>query len=367
MSEHPVYDIVILGAGIAGLSAADALIQKDKHCAIIDTEEPGSGSSGAPLMLLNPATGRRAKMAWKARECMEATLDLLNRVQEKTGTRFYEENGIVRPALTSKIAKDFQRAPEKYVWPDSNWVQWLDQEKFSAGYPLFKNHFGGLVIKKGATVDGALYMKSLSAYLMNQGLDTFYNRRYSLEQTQSGWQVIFDDGQILLADNVLFATGHSITQSKQWSFLPLNVVKGQAASFRFKDPLPLRESVSSLGYMAYLPARPSVLVAGSTYEHNYDHLLPDEDGLEALQKKLETILPGLAERSDSVKQWAGVRVTTGDRQPVLGEHPRFSGLYIFTALGSKGMVLGRYAAEILAKHIVSGNKIDDELSVARFV
>lgn len=367
MSEHRAYDIVILGAGIAGLSAADALIQKNKECAIIDIAQPGSGSSGAPLMLLNPATGRRAKLAWKAGECMEMTLNLLNRVQREAGELICQENGVVRPALTPQIAEDFQRSLTKYNWPDPEWVQWLDQKQFSVQYPIFENHFGGLLIKKGATVDGSLYIKSLSSYLKKRGLETFYNYQYTLKQTDTGWRVILDSGKVLEAGNILLATGHSVLVNEKWSFLPLHSIKGQLAEFQFDEPLPFTESVSSLGYMACLPARPGNLVVGSTYEHHYDHIRPDENGLHTLQNKLSAILPGFASKAGSVKQWAGVRVTTADRQPVLGEHPRLKGFYVFTALGSKGLVLGRYAAEVLAEHIVSGHKIDNELSVARFV
>ncbi|MEX0906373.1 MAG: FAD-dependent oxidoreductase [Balneolaceae bacterium] len=367
MSETETFDVLILGAGIAGLSAADALIQNNTRCAVIDVNEPGSGTSGAPLMLLNPATGRRAKMAWRVEECMKASMEILGRVQKETRKPFFEANGVIRPALTPELAEDFQRSPQKYDWPDSDWVQWLDKETFNQKYPVFKNHSGGLVVKNGATVNGAVYMQSLSNYLVDRGVKTFYNCSYTLERTQSGWGIILADGKILTSKKVLFATGHAIDQSSYWSFLPVHCVKGQTATFHFKKSLPLESSVSSLGYIAYMPEYPDKLVAGSTYEHHYENLEPDEQGLNYLKKKMENVLPGLAEEAESTEQWAGVRVTTSDRHPVLGEHPEQEGLYVFTALGSKGLITARYAAEILADHIVSRKDVDDELTVKRFI
>lgn len=367
MSKPEEFDVVILGAGIAGLTAADALIGKKISCAVVDPDGPGSGSSGAPLMLLNPATGRRAKMAWRAEKSFNTSLDLLQRVQKDTPEIFFETNGVIRPALTPEIADDFERSPEKYNWPDSSWVQWLDKAQFERAYPVFKNHHGGLVIQKGATVKGDVYLHSLSEYLVKRGLSAFYNRTWSLQKREAGWSVTLDDGNKLKAEKILFATGHSVTRSRWWSFLPLNCVKGQTAEFTFKDPLPLKSSVSSLGYMAFMPAYPQKLVVGSTYEHDYTHLRPDEQGLKYLREKLDTILPGWADQAASAAQWAGVRVTTADRKPVIGEHPELKGLYLFTALGSKGLIIGRYAAGILAESIISGDDVDPELSVKRFL
>lgn len=367
MNDAEHFDAIIFGAGLAGLTLADALVQKNKHCAIIDPQQPGAGTSGAPLMLLNPATGRRAKMGWKASECMKASLGLLERVQKETDTLFFEKNGVVRPAIIPELAKDFQRAPEKYNWPDNNWVKWLDQKMFSEKYPVFKHQYGGLVVRNAATVNGRLFMKSLSGYLARRGLRTFYQQKGTQKFTGGKWVVSLDDGRQLTADHVIHATGHAVSDSQDWNFLPVSCVKGQAADFEFNHPLPLKSSISSMGYMAFLPAYPNHLVVGSTYEHNFRDLQPDDTGLESLRKKLEAVLPGIQDDVKSIKPWAGVRVTTADRNPVLGEHPEKRGLFVFTALGSKGLIISRHAAELLAEHILSKQPLPEELSIQRYL
>lgn len=366
MSKTIYVDAIILGAGIAGLSCADALHQKEKTCVIIDPNQPGEGTSGSPGMLVNPATGRRARKAWKAKECFELISDLLGRVQNESDKLFFEKNGVVRPALTEKLANDFERSPEKYEWPD-NWIQWLPKEQFSERFPVFEHHFGGLLVKKAMTVNGSLFMKTFGEYLSKRSVITEFDAEYILRQEQEIWIAEINDGSTYKSEIVIDASGYNQVHSDDWNFLNLHPVKGQTATFFFDEALPLNASISSLGYMAFLNDQPHKLTVGSTYEHDFKHLETDEDGLKYLKKKLNITLPGLDEKSHSVEQWCGVRVTLQDRKPVIGQHPKKDGLYIIGALGSKGLLMGRFLAEILIGNIIERKLIDAVVSVSRYL
>jgi len=359
-------DAIILGAGIAGLSCADSFQQKGRRCVVIDPNQPGEGTSGSPGMLVNPATGRRAKKSWKAKECYDLITHLLERVQSETDQPFYEKNGVVRPALTEKLADNFERSPEKYDWP-IDWIEWLPKEKFSERFPMFKQHFGGLFVKKAMTVNGSMFMKAFAEYLAKRDVITEFGFDYQLKQEQEDWVVEIDEGSTYQTKNVIDATGYNQVNSSDWNFLNLHPVKGQTATFFFDEPLPMDSSISSLGYMAFLGYQPDQLTVGSTYEHNFDHFETDQDGLEYLKKKLGKTLQGLVEKSNTVEQWSGVRVTVQDRKPVIGAHPGKKGLYIIGALGSKGLLMGRFLSELLVENILEGNKIDDLVSTKRFM
>jgi len=77
-------------------------------------------------------------------------------------------------------------------------------------------------------------------------------------------------------------------------------------------------------------------------------------------------LPELAERARLIDQWAGVRVTTPDKKPVLGRHPEINNLHIFTALGSKGLMYGKLLAEHYADHLKHGTEVYSEIALHRF-
>lgn len=365
MAETSQVDGIILGAGIAGLSCADALLQKGRSCVVLDPNPIGHGASCSPGMLVNPATGRRAKKSWKAEQCLELFADLLERVQSETDQIFYDQNGVMRPALTEKLAKNFERSLEKYDWP-KGWIEWFPKDEFSERFPIFENHFGGLFVKKAMTVDGGMFIPEFSKFLVRQDAILDAGSAYELHQDGKEWIAKTVGGSVYKSDFVIDATGFNQTKSDDWNFLSLHPIKGQTATFHFDEPLPFKTSVSSLGYMAFLKDQPKQLTVGSTYEHNFEHLETDENGLNYLKKKLDSTFPGLSEKSISVEQWSGVRVTVQDRKPVIGAHPKKKGLYMIGALGSKGLLMGRFLAQNLVEKICMDRSIEAVISIDRF-
>lgn len=358
-------DAIILGGGIAGLSMADALLKKNKTCVLVDHQPLGNGASAAPLMMINPATGRRAKRAWRAETCFRFIEKLLEETEQLSNKKIYEKNGVVRPALTNKIAENFKKSVTKYKWP-AGWVEWLEQKPFTEQFPHIPEQYGGLIIKKGITVSGRLFISSLFKSLDNKGLKLFFEKDYRLNNDHGLWNLDINDSHIC-SKIVIDATGYHQTKNSWWNFLSLHPVKGQTATFHYKNPVPLTSSISSLGYMATFAERPNEITVGSTYEHQFDHLLPDEAGLAYLKKKLRKTLPNLSSSYTSVDQWAAVRVSVQDKKPVIGPHPEIEGVYIIGALGSKGLLMGRYMAELLTNHLLYGDEIDKQISVDRFI
>ncbi|MCC5941493.1 MAG: FAD-dependent oxidoreductase [Balneolaceae bacterium] len=366
MIDSNLYDVVILGAGIAGLSATDEFLNRGLSCLVIDSKLFGNGATSAPMLLANPATGRRAKKTWQAEESFALISDFLERVQSGSKTPFFENNGVLRPALTEDISKDFERSPQKYEWPD-NWLTWLPRSEFSKEYPFFGDHYGGLIVENSLSINGPEFIKASLEYLSAKGAEFLEcTQQYSYSQKSNQWIFELNHQKTVSSKMVVDATGFGQTQSERWNFLPLHAVKGQTATFRFEDELPLNHSVSSLGYMAFMSHYPTQLTVGSTYEHSFDHLKPTEDGLNRLKGKLRQTFPDFVEKIVNTEQWANVRVTVPDKLPIVGHHPEYANLYIIGALGSKGMMMGRYAAYCLAESIINQKIIDPTISVERY-
>jgi len=359
-------DATILGAGIAGLSVADELIGRGLKVAIIDKKLPGSGASGAPLVLANPATGRRAKMTWKADLCYQHLKNVLESVQQETEQPFFTENGVLRPALTKEMAEDFERSPEKYDWPD-NWIEWIPEKEFKNKYPFFGDNYGGLHIRKAFSIDPIPFLRSYSDTLVKKGLQTIYNSSVHINSDSKQLKVISSDQEAeFKSEIVIYAVGSAITDMNEWNFLDFSSIKGQTISLDLEEELPFRESISSLGYMAADPVKRNRLVIGSTYEHHFDHVKPDQNGKKALLSKLERTLPGLKSAIKSTDQWAGVRIAMNDHQPVIGRHPEKENLFIISGLGSKGMIQSRYLAKLLSDQIIENQEPPEEVSISRF-
>jgi glycine oxidase len=361
-----VYDVAILGAGLAGLSAADAVLQRKQNCVIADPSGSCGGASAAPMMLANPAAGRRAKKTWCADDCMDYLINLLGRLFSFSESPCFEKNGVLRPALTEKIARDFERSIEKYNWPDG-WVEWIPEKTFQVRYPFFSEHYGGLYVKSAITLKGNVLTEIFLKHLTQQGVHHIASGCTELNRINGRWDVQFENGTQISAKHVIDATGYHHLKSGWWECLPLHPVKGQTATFHFNEPLPLNHSVSSLGYMAFISQTPDRLTVGSTYEHKFNHLQPDEEGLSYLKEKLERTLPGLVKKAVSVEQWASVRITVPDKKPVIGPHPEKPGLWFFGALGSKGLLMSRYLAELLLQAIFEGTSLPETVSIRRLL
>lgn len=366
MREVESFDAIILGAGLSGLSVADSLMELGYQCAIIDSGFPGSGASGAPMMLANPATGRRARRMWRAEDCFETLLKYLTKIERKTGRRCFSMNGIVRPALTADIAEDFYRSPDKYDWLPG-WIEWLDPERFSDQFPYFKTEFGGLIISKGITLKGDDYCESMVQYLESENCYTHFGSKPEIIENGNQWIIQIEGDIQLITSTVIDATGHHQATDDKWSFIPLHPIKGQTATLHFDENIEIKNSVSSLGYIAVMPEIPYQLTVGSTYEHHFRDQKPDEKGLSYLKGKLEKTLPGFWNRSKSVDQWSSVRVSVQDKMPVIGEHPDHKGLHIIGAMGSKGLMMSRYVADILAQKICNGIPLEPSLSIERYI
>src|SRR5690625_6741511 len=89
--------------------------------------------------------------------------------------------------------------------------------------------------------------------------------------------------------------------------------------------------------------------------------------MKAIGMKLEKMLPGYSGAVEDARGWSGVRVTLPDKQPVIGSHHALPGLYLIGAMGSKGLWLARYLADLLMRHILIGVEIPEEVSIRRYL
>jgi len=357
------YDFCILGAGIAGLSLAESLRSSGVSVAVLEKREVASGASGTPLGMVNIATGRRATKTWRAESCYQAVTDLLEKAESYTDRTFYAVNGILRPALTTKIATNMREQFEKTTWPDG-WCEWLTEQEIKDRHPGINCVEGGIWSPVGITVNVEAYLKAVAKYLEDNGVQVITNTgMVEIEHRDIGWEFTIDDKPII-ARNLVSAIGYDTLSDPFWRDLPLHPIKGQLAVFEVDESLKFEHSVSSLGYLAHLNEHE--FIQGSTYEHDFETLEPDSYGEQYLRKRLKKTLPDLEKKARLKKQWAGARISTPNRKPVIGAHKDKENLFVFTGLGSKGLLYGKYVADLFVEYLVNGKPLLKALDVNRF-
>lgn len=358
------YDFCILGAGIAGLSLADSLQDASYEIVVIEKNEIGSGASGTPGGLVNPATGRRATKTWKAEACYKAINQNLDKVAPYAEQPFFRRNGVLRPAITEKMARKMRERYRETHWPDG-WCDWLSAGEIKERHPGINCIEGGLWLPVGITIDCNAYLQAYGSWLESQGVAVLTGKEANIQHGEKSWTLDVGN-QTIRAKNLVYATGYGTLSASYWSDLPLHPIKGQVARFRTKNmALDFTHSISSLGYIARLQ-NDSTFIQGSTYEHDFDNIQTSDFGEEYLRGRLKRTLPEVEADAIITEQWAGVRVSTPNRKPVLGKHPEYDNLHLFTGLGSKGLLYGKMLADHYAEYLTKGTPLFKEVDISRF-
>lgn len=357
------YDICILGAGLAGVSLAYECSKRGLSVSVVDPFGVAGGASGTPIGLVNPATGRYATLGWRSKECYEAVLQNLERVQKGSSVQFFKRSGVLRPALDEKIASRMKENFDSTEWPE-DWCEWLDERTVKELHNGIKCTGGGVWLPIGLTVDIGTYLKCFAEELQSLGTKFNTGQKYELSKSRDKWVVSFEDGKTVEADKVITCAGINSSKLAYFKEVPLYPVKGQLAVFKTNQSIPFDHAVSALGYIGSLSSEQ--FVAGSTYEHKFDHEDPDEEGLEYLTTRLSSVLPELIRSSKVTAQWSGIRASTPNRKPIMGEHPDHNGLFIFAGLGSKGLIFSAYLSQLMTSLIIDGTSLPEEFSLSRF-
>jgi len=157
----------------------------------------------------------------------------------------------------------------------------------------------------------------------------------------------------------VFCEGYKFYQNPFFNYIPLSPTKGEILIIKTKD---LPNCILSQGCFV-MPIGDDKYVLGATYDRDNINQETTTTGREQLIEKLKNIGDF---NFEIIEQRAGVRPTTHDRRPIIGPHPRYSNVFIFNGLGSKGVMLAPYFADELIQHITNGVELNNEVRVSRY-
>ncbi len=388
---------LVVGAGLAGAAVAASLAQRGWQVQVLDAAAtPATGASSLPVGLLVPhVSADDALLSRASRAGLQATLQAC-RQHLREG-----QDWQATPALREGL----RIAQAAWVKPAALVQAWLAHRAihFSGGQTVARLRYASSSTDSAAPGTDEPNGAVLDAVL-DAALGTVLGTG-SAPSAAGQWQALDAQGRVLAQAPVLvlctaWAVGHLLPAvpalpaslgaanppSPAPALLPLDQVAGQVAYGPWSAAL---ERAAPLlpwsGHGHFIPRvtgpvtdtamEGAFWLSGSTYERAPLDALDATLGLRANHQRLATLLQPQHPQANAllsaqfaaqaVQHWAGQRCTSRDRLPLAGPwHSAYPGLYVSTAMGSRGLSFAALCAELIAAHL-HGEPLAVEAQVAQ--
>lgn len=342
-------DYLIVGLGIAGISFCEVLERHNYSFKVIaDGSQTSSMVAGG---LYNPVTLKRFTPAWNAREQLGFAIPFYKDLEVKLK---------VQLDYNVPILRRFASVEEQNLWfeaADRPLLQpYLSTKIRPSTNPNINAPFGyGEVLHTGRVATKIL----LSAYS-----DYLLGNNSLLRETFDHGSLGMVDGLMeyksVKARNIVFAEGYGLKNNPYFNYLPLNGNKGELLTIKAPG---LGEHRIVKSSVFIIPLGDDLYRVGATYNPRDKSNLPTGEAKQELLDKLNTFLECDYEVVDHV---AGIRPTVVDRKPLAGRHPIYGNMHVLNGLGSRGVMIGPWAAQLLFDQIENNIALPKEMDIERF-
>ncbi|MBT8399721.1 MAG: FAD-dependent oxidoreductase, partial [Rhodothermia bacterium] len=186
----------------------------------------------------------------------------------------------------------------------------------------------------------------------------------SVTQQQERVNIRTHEGKNLGAHRIILAVGAGFRHIDGIPPLNLHLVKGQTVSID-RTATPYSQSdIPHIAGRGYVVSGSSRFTIGSSYQHDFADLAPNPRASEEILDRARANLP-LLTAVDEIKEAAGIRDNVpGTRLPMVGPLPGADRIWIFTGLGSKGLLMAPLIARDLPSYLETPGRIPVQTRVA---
>jgi sarcosine oxidase subunit beta len=382
MAEHRC-DVAILGAGVNGCSIAYELSKRGKNVILIDKVVLGAGASGScddMILLQSKKPGILLEMAFKSLDLFEGLkTELPSDIEFETrgGTILIEDEEHL------SIMEEFVASQNRYGLE----VDIVDRKRLLELQPLVaKDIIASTYSARDSQVNPMLLMKAFLMGAKQKGLRYLSRTRpMAIEQLGSGWKLLLDTGDAVEAEVLVNAAGawaNDITKLVGFE-VPITPRKGQVIVTEAIPPLG-ETNVWSAQYIvsklkpqeaaktsssvaaAQTPAERFGLGFAFTGTHNGNYLIgstrenrgfdksTDPEAIALLSTQVERFFPVMS-KINFIRTFAGLRPSTPDGMPFLGEIPGAPGFFIAAGHEGDGIALSPITGLVMAD-LITGKK-----------
>ena len=341
--------VLIVGGGIAGINIAWELINRSIEFDLVDQKQPNSATRVA-VGLYNPIVLKRNSLVWSSKPAWKL-LTTYRDLERELQVKFIQEEPFYKKLNNQ----------EEY----SNWQLLSSDDRLNDMVTLSHSEFcGSLSADYGFGV-----VSGVGTLNTNQLITAFHNQlrqlnsliydsfsMSSLSETNEGF--IYREQKY---SHLIFTNGVNTLSDTPFSALPIQPNKGEWIRLKCKG-LSLEGILNSSVFIK--PETMGEFTVGATYDrHRLSPLITEGRKAELLEKFTEVTGH---EPGEVVDHQGGLRPTSPDRKPMVGEHPIKKNIYVLNGLGSRGILHAPLMARWLLDYMFEGIPIDPKVDVLRF-
>jgi tRNA 5-methylaminomethyl-2-thiouridine biosynthesis bifunctional protein len=363
MTKPQHHEIVVIGAGICGATIANELLERGKSVCVVDAaSSPATACSSHAYAIAHPHIGKGSPRLLR----LTRLAFLLAEARWKNEWRAH---GIFQPTKKDKVFnREEVQAHLHSLNLEKDLAVALDPEEAKKILGLSQS---GVWISRGASLDLSATGKNLLRE--RQGLTCLLNTPISNIQEQHGKWLLLDaqDNPLVLADKVVIAAAMDSKAliNSLGVRLPLKPVRGQLSIFSISSTSAWVAKLPTVGLSGdgyCLPAEQLHdgsyrWIVGSSFDEGENDLLPREESDQFNREQAKNLVDypkGSLEELTKIGEFVGVRCVAGDRLPIIGALTQRPGIFLATALGSRGILWSALAAKLITAQL-----LEDDLAL----
>jgi len=366
MTDPQHHEIVVIGAGICGATIANELLARGRAVCIADAaSSPATACSSHAYAIAHPHIGKGSPRLLRLTR-------LAFLLAEARWKDVWREHGIFQPIKKDKIFDRTQIAEHlRSLDLDRDMAIAMDEQEAAKVCGIEQS---GVWLPRGAGLN--LHETSKQLLQDQPNLTCLWNTRVArLEKCGNQWH-LFDasNKRIVTTNNLVVACAieAKALMATVGIRLPLRPVRGQLNIFSIQEgdswieKLP-RVGISGDGYC--LPAEQLEdgsyqWIVGSSFDEGEDDLAPRETSDDFNREQARGLVnypEGNLRALRKAGEYVGIRCVAGDRLPIIGALTGRPGIFLATALGSRGILWSALAAKLITAQLLE----DDFALLAR--
>ncbi|MCK5889890.1 MAG: FAD-dependent oxidoreductase [Methylococcales bacterium] len=341
-------DYLIVGQGLAGSLLGWTLIQQHKKVVIVDTGEENASLVAAGL--INPVTGMRFVKSAEVDVLLPFALTCYQALSDYFQQPFFIEKPMLR---LLKNKKELEACQKRLI--QIAYQPYLS--KIISSYQALYAPFGLLTQQKTGYLLTRSLLGALKTYFIDQQIYVKEALNYQDIRLSPSLQ-----WKSFKPKQIIFCEGHLATQNPWFSWLPFQLVKGEIITANTQ----MKTTHHILNYgQWFIPLSDYQFRTGATFDREHLDQQCTEKAKESLLQSLEKVYPSL-KIDRMMKQQAGIRPTTKDKQPFIGRHPLYPHIMIFNGFGAKGSLQIPWYSRCLANYLVNNTPIPPLVDIKRY-